>query len=90
MVLLQAKAKQKEAVRPPSPLPKTEGESLQSTLEIGCIDVDKTEAVGMLPLKQQREYLELKKKLVLHEKRQRQEAITEKGVETTCSLSCLT
>ena len=80
---MQAKAKQKEAVRSPSPHTKTEGEPLQSNVEI---DVDKTEAVGMLPLKQQREYLELKKKLVLHEKRQRQEAITEKGVET--SINC--
>lgn len=76
MIPLQAKAKQKEAVRPPSPLTKTEGEPLQSTLEIGHVDLEKTEAVGMLPLKQQREYLELKKKLVLHAKRQRQE---EKG-----------
>ena len=35
----------------------------------------------MLPLQQQMEYLELKKKLVLHAKRQREEAIAEKGEE---------
>lgn len=73
MIPLQAKAKHKEAVRSPSPLNKTEGDPLQSTLEMRRIDLDKTEAVGMLPLKQQKEYLELKKKLVLHAKRQRQE-----------------
>ena len=45
--------------------------------------VGKPEAVGMLPLEQQREYLELKKRLVLHAKRQREEAIAERG-NSTC------
>ena len=40
----------------------------------------------MLPLEQQREYLELKKRLVLHEKRQREEAMAEKS-EAVFSLS---
>ena len=45
--------------------------------------VGNPEAVGMLPLEQQREYLELKKRLVLHAKRQREEAIAERG-NSTC------
>ena len=45
--------------------------------------VGKPEAVGMLTLEQQREYLELKKRLVLHAKRQREEAIAERG-NSTC------
>ena len=77
--LLQAKHKE-TVIRSPSPTPRpskaAEGEPLQSSSQI---DLGKPEAVGMLPLQQQMEYLELKKRLVLHAKRQREEAIAEKG-----------
>ena len=52
------------------------GQSLQSSPEISRIE---PKTLGVLPLKLQKEYLELKTKLVLHAKKQRQGEITGNG-----------
>lgn len=44
------------------------------------VDLD---ALGMLPLQRQKEYLELKTKLALHAKKQRKEEIALKGLKYT-------
>lgn len=72
---LQAKARSKEKVRDSSPLSVDES---QKSPEVASPRVD-LDALGMLPLQQQKEYLELKTKLALHAKKQREEEMAVKG-----------
>lgn len=83
---MQAKAKSKEKTTAHSPecspVPSTKCEPNQITSEIASsrrVDLSKPEALEMLPLKAQREYLELRTRLALHEKRKREEEMAGKG-----------
>lgn len=84
---MQAKAKSKEKTTAHSPerspVPSTKCEPNQTTSEIASsrrVDLSKpAQALEMLPLKVQREYLELRTRLALHEKRKREEEMAGKG-----------
>ena len=80
----QAKARSREKiVSSPDRLPLCVEETRRSP-EVVPPRVD-LEALGMLPLQRQREYLELKTKLALYAKKQREEEMAVKGIYIKCS-----
>ena len=68
------------------PLPTARERQKSPEVVVTSIDLTKSDAVGMLPLQLQREYLELKTKLALHAKKQKEVEIAVKG--TQYSTSC--
>ena len=83
-MLTQVKAKSKEKLNQSSdgsvlPLPACEKRQ-KSPEAVARVDLAKSDALVMLPLSRQKEYLELKAKLVLHAKKQKAIEMAVKGL----------
>ena len=87
-IFMQAKARSKEKVGTSPDRSSHTPEEVRRSPEVVAPRVD-LEALGMLPLPRQREYLELKTKLALHARRQREEERAVKGESFPCHVSLI-